>query len=138
MPRKFTIVIEKERDGRYTALAVGFAGFRCHGKTINALIKKARKEILHYLKENEYVYKADFAGIRIVESRRRKSEKFTVVMERAGNGCIAIVPSIPGCYTQARSIKDLIKYAREVIKLCLDTGAKPVKADFVGVQIIEV
>ncbi|MBI3412703.1 MAG: type II toxin-antitoxin system HicB family antitoxin [Candidatus Aenigmarchaeota archaeon] len=131
MSKKFVVVIEKEKSGYYTALAVGFAGCRCRAKTFNGLIKTVRKEIMHYLKEDEYVYKADFVGVRIAESKHWRPKKFTVVMEKAGKDFIAIVPSIPGCYTQAGTVDDLIKYIKEAITLCLDTGAKPAKAGFV-------
>ncbi|MBI3412714.1 MAG: type II toxin-antitoxin system HicB family antitoxin [Candidatus Aenigmarchaeota archaeon] len=66
------------------------------------------------------------------------TKRFTVAIEKSGKDYIASIPSFPGCFTQARSINDLIKYIKEAITLCLDTGAKPAKAGFVGVEIIEV
>lgn len=131
-------MIEKEKGGYYTSLAVGFAGCLYKAKTLKELIKCARKEIKHRLKKDEYVYKADFVGVRIMDSKVWGTKKFTVVMEKAGSDYIAIVHSIPGCYTQAETMDDLIRYIKEAITLCLDTGAKPVKTDFVGVQLIEV
>ena len=135
MTKPFAVVIEKNK-GLYTASVPQLAGCHVKSKTLNQLIKKVNKAIKRYLKMEKDIPKSDFIGIHVVELNSAK--KFTVAIEKSGKDYIASIPSFPGCFTQARSINDLIKYIKEVITLCLDTGAKPVKTDFVGVQLIEV
>jgi len=135
MTKSFAIVIEKNK-GLYTASVPQLAGCYVKSKTLNQLIKKVNKAIKHYLKMEKDIPKSDFIGIHVVELNSAK--RFIVAIEKSGKDYIASIPSFPGCFTQARSINDLIKYIKEAIKLCLDTGAKPVKTDFVGVQLIEV
>lgn len=46
---------------------------------------------------------------------------FKVVIERDEEGyCVADVPELCGCHTQARSLDDLIESIREAIELCLE------------------
>lgn len=49
-----------------------------------------------------------------------------------------MVPSLPGCFTQGRTIDELMKYIKEVIELCSDSKKSGEKIDFVGVQFVEV
>ncbi|PIT84999.1 hypothetical protein COU37_00545 [Candidatus Micrarchaeota archaeon CG10_big_fil_rev_8_21_14_0_10_45_29] len=65
-------------------------------------------------------------------------EKYTVVVEKGENGYyIAYVPSIPGCHTQAKTIRQLMERIREAIELCLECGMKPEqKTSFVGVRTV--
>lgn len=54
---------------------------------------------------------------------------------------IAIVPQIPGAYTQAESLDELQKNLKEVVELCLeemDEEERKDIPDFIGVQQIEV
>lgn len=49
------------------------------------------------------------------------TRQFNVVVERDAEGYfVATVPSLPGCYTQARSLDQLIERVREAIELYLD------------------
>lgn len=51
---------------------------------------------------------------------RAKTRQFTVVIEQDEDGYyVASVPSLPGCYTQARNLEELAPRVREVIALCL-------------------
>lgn len=51
----------------------------------------------------------------------KKSQQFKVIIEQGEDGqFIASVPSLPGCYTQAKTLLDLKKRTREAILLCLD------------------
>ncbi|MGH9354411.1 MAG: type II toxin-antitoxin system HicB family antitoxin, partial [Terriglobia bacterium] len=51
---------------------------------------------------------------------KRGPRQFTVVIEQDEDGYyVASVPSLPGCYTQARTLDQLAPRIREVIALCL-------------------
>ena len=48
-------------------------------------------------------------------------KQFKVIVERDEDGFfVASVPSLPGCYTQAKTISELTLRLKEAIKLCLD------------------
>ena len=48
------------------------------------------------------------------------AKQFDVVIERDAEGtCVASVPAIPGCHTQARSLDDLMVRVREAIEVNL-------------------
>jgi predicted RNase H-like HicB family nuclease len=48
---------------------------------------------------------------------------FTIVVERDKAGFyVASVPELPGCHTQARSLKEVMPRIREAILLYLDKG----------------
>ena len=65
---------------------------------------------------------------------------FDVIIERDSDGWyVASVPALRGCYTQARSLDELMVRTREVIELCLEAeGDEAEPLDFVGVQRISV
>ena len=136
MLKKF-IVIEKEKCGYYAASVIGLPGYRIKARTLKELIKSIPNSVRRYMKVEEYAYEADFVGVNIVKPRKPASKKFTVIIEKAGKDYIAVVPSLPGCFTQGRTIDELMRYAEEVIELCYDKK-NDCKADFVGVQLIEV
>lgn len=51
---------------------------------------------------------------------RLKTRQFTVVIEQDQDGYyVASVPSLPSCYSQARTLDELTRRIREVIALCL-------------------
>ena len=55
--------------------------------------------------------------------------RFTVLIERDEDGdLVATVPALKSCYTQARTMEDLMPRVREVIQLCLDEE-EPVHTD---------
>ena len=55
-----------------------------------------------------------------MESTRKQ---FKVIIERDEDGYfVASVPALPGCHTQAKSLPELIKRAREAILLCLEVA----------------
>lgn len=67
-----------------------------------------------------------------------KNYRFTVLIERDEDGFyVATVPALKSCYTQARTMEELIPRIREVIELCL-AEEEPVQMTFEGVQHIEV
>jgi predicted RNase H-like HicB family nuclease len=66
--------------------------------------------------------------------------EFSVVIERDEDGyLVASVPSLPGCYTQAKSQDKLMERIREAIALALEVQAEaPPALEFVGVQRVKV
>lgn len=68
------------------------------------------------------------------------SREFTVIVERDSEGYyVASVPSLPGCYTQAKSLDELMIRIREAIDANLDvTLGEPEAMEFVGVQRIAI
>ena len=51
---------------------------------------------------------------------KRKVRQFTVVIEQDEDGYyVATVASLPGCYTQTRTLEELAPRVREVFALCL-------------------
>ncbi len=59
-------------------------------------------------------------------SSRTRTRQFTVVIERDQDGYyVASVPSLPSCYTQARTLEELAPRIREVIALCLAEQKAP-------------
>ena len=70
-----------------------------------------------------------------------KSLQFTVLIEQDENGIyVAKVPDIPGCYTQGKSVQEVMERIKEAIKVCIDFEKEdmhtPMK--FIGIQQLEV
>ncbi len=71
-------------------------------------------------------------------SSRTRTRQFTVVIERDEDGYyVASVPSLPSCYTQARTLEELAPRIREVIALCLAEQKAP-RMKFVALEQVEV
>jgi len=67
-----------------------------------------------------------------------KTRQFTVVIEQDEDGYyVATVPSLPSCYTQARTLDEIAPRVREVIALCLAEERAP-RMKFVALQQVEV
>lgn len=50
-----------------------------------------------------------------------KNKQFKVIIERDEDGFfVGSVPALPGCHTQAKSLKELQTRIKEAIRLCLD------------------
>ncbi|MBI5189544.1 MAG: type II toxin-antitoxin system HicB family antitoxin [Nitrospirae bacterium] len=63
---------------------------------------------------------------------------FSVIIEQDEDGYyVATVPALKSCYTQARSMDELIPRIKEVIELCLEEE-EPERLRFVGIQQVEV
>lgn len=75
-------------------------------------------------------------GVRIPSLARH----FDVVIERDAEGhCVASVPQIHGCHTQARSLDEVTERICEAITLCLEVeGAPQGELEFVGIQRVTV
>jgi len=64
--------------------------------------------------------------------------KVSVLIERDEDGyLVATVPSLKSCYTQARTMEELMPRIKEVVELCLQEE-EPTPMVFEGVQQIEV
>lgn len=69
---------------------------------------------------------------------KRRIRQFSVVIEQDEDGYyVATVPSLPSCYTQARTLEELAPRIREVIALCLAEKDAP-RMKFVALQQVEV
>ena len=76
----------------------------------------------------------------IIYGMEKKILNFTVLIEQDEDGIyVAKVPSIPGCYTQGKTITQVLDRIKEAIDVCLEAEKieiHPMK--FVGVQRVEV
>ena len=75
--------------------------------------------------------------------RHTTRNQFKVLIERDEDGFfVASVPSLPGCHTQAKSLRTLHKRLQEAVELCLEVEQlkrQPIPQDkFVALQHIEV
>ncbi len=66
-------------------------------------------------------------------------KSYTVYLEKDEDGLlVGSIPSIPGCYTQASSLDELIVNLKEVVILCNRNNKNQAESQFVGIQKIEV
>ena len=70
-------------------------------------------------------------------------KKIAVIIEKDSEGnLVASAPELPGCYTQAKTMDDLIIRMEEAIELYLETANEEFKENlqrnFVGIQFLEV
>jgi predicted RNase H-like HicB family nuclease len=62
-----------------------------------------------------------------------------VVIERDEDGFyVGEVPQLPGCYSQGKTLDELMMNIREAIELCLEEGVPDSLSEFVGVQKVPV
>ncbi|MEN6625790.1 MAG: type II toxin-antitoxin system HicB family antitoxin [Candidatus Sumerlaeia bacterium] len=67
----------------------------------------------------------------------KKAREYTVIIEQDQDGyLVAEVPALKSCYTQARSMDELMKRLKEVIKLCEAEQKPRANTRFIGVQRI--
>jgi predicted RNase H-like HicB family nuclease len=61
--------------------------------------------------------------------------EFYVIIERDEDGYyVGEVPQLKGCYSQGKSLDELMANMREVIQLCLEDEPGSVITEFIGVQ----
>lgn len=81
-------------------------------------------------------------GAKIFPVRGLRAKRFDVIVERDESGLlIGSVPELPGCYSQGRSEKELLKNIREAIELHLETlkeGKSSQEPQFVGIKKVAV
>jgi predicted RNase H-like HicB family nuclease len=70
----------------------------------------------------------------------KKKINFTVLIERDEDGVfIASVPSLKGCFTQAKTMEDLLPRITEAIQLYLGEGQEDsFPNEFVGIQQLQI
>ena len=67
------------------------------------------------------------------------AREFYVVIEKDEDGFyVGEVPQLRACYTQGRTLDELMENIKEVIKLCLEEEDVDVLSEFVGVQKVEI
>ena len=65
--------------------------------------------------------------------------EFYVVIEKDEDGFyVGEVPQLRACYTQGRSLDELMENIKDVIKLCLEEEDVDVLPQFVGIQKVEI
>ena len=68
MPRKFTVIIEKDEEGWYVSEVVGLPGCHTQGRTIDQLMERTKEAIRAYLKSSEEPeISGKFVGIQELE-----------------------------------------------------------------------
>ncbi len=70
-----------------------------------------------------------------------KRHTFTVIVEKDEDGFyVAEVPDLKGCYTQGKTIDEVLGDIKEVIEMCLEAEKEiePLNKEIVAVQKIEV
>ena len=66
------------------------------------------------------------------------SKDFYVVIEKDEDGFyVGEVPGLKGCYSQGKSIEELMKNMREVIELCIEDDSLS-QGEFIGVQKVSI
>jgi predicted RNase H-like HicB family nuclease len=64
---------------------------------------------------------------------------FTVLIEKDEDGMfVAEVPDLKGCYTQGKTLEEVLENIKEVIELCLESQKDIHPHEFIGVQRVEV
>lgn len=66
--------------------------------------------------------------------------EFNVVIEKDEHGLyVASVPDIPGCYTQGKTLNQVLERIKEAIEVCLEADGNEIKPmKFIGLQKVEV
>ena len=65
--------------------------------------------------------------------------EFYVVIEKDEGGFyVGEVPQLRACYTQGRSLDELMENIKEVIKLCLEEEDIDTFSEFVGIHRVEI
>jgi predicted RNase H-like HicB family nuclease len=64
--------------------------------------------------------------------------EFTVIIEKDEDGWyVATAPDMPGCYTQGKTIPQVLERIKEAIEVCVEADGEEMKPlKFVGIQRI--
>lgn len=66
-------------------------------------------------------------------------QEFYVIIERDEDGYyVGEVPQLKACYSQGKTIDELITNIKEVIELCLEEAGDENLSEFVGIQKVVV
>ncbi len=65
---------------------------------------------------------------------------FTVLIEQDEDGVyVATVPELDGCYTQGKSLQEVLDRIKEAIEVCLESDKEDVNhMKFIGIQKVQV
>ena len=65
---------------------------------------------------------------------------FTIIIEQDEDGIyIASVPEIQGCYTQGKTIPQVLERIKEAIEVCLEADEEIIRPlKFIGIQKVEI
>lgn len=65
--------------------------------------------------------------------------EFEVIIEKGeDNYYIGSVVGLPGCFSQAKTIDELMKRMKEAVELCLEDEEPTTKTKFMGIQRLEI
>ena len=65
--------------------------------------------------------------------------EFYVIIEKDEDGFfVGEVPQLDACYSQGRTVDELMENIKEVIRLCLDEWDPESAGEFVGIHRVEV
>jgi predicted RNase H-like HicB family nuclease len=68
MPRKYTVVIEKDEQGWLVSEVVGLPGCHTQAKTMDELLSRTREAIQAYLEtDEEFEVSEEFVGVQQIE-----------------------------------------------------------------------
>ena len=69
-----------------------------------------------------------------------KKYNLTILIEKDEDGIyVASVPALKGCYTQAKTVEELMPRVREAIELYLEDENEEIpQNEFIGIQQVEV
>ncbi len=70
----------------------------------------------------------------------RQIYNFTVLIEQGEDGWyVATVPDIQGCYTQGKTVAQVLDRIKEAIEVCLEADKEEIEPmRFVGVQQVQI
>lgn len=70
----------------------------------------------------------------------KKVKDFTVVIEQDEDGMyIGKVPDIPGCYTQGKTVQQVLERIQEAIQVCIESEKEEIiPLKFIGLQKVKV
>lgn len=70
----------------------------------------------------------------------KKILNFMSIIEQGEDGWyVASVPDIPGCYTQGKTIPQVLDRIREAIEVCLEADKEEIEPmKFVGLQQVQI
>lgn len=67
------------------------------------------------------------------------NKEFFVIIERDEDGMyVGEVPQLQACYSQGRTLDELMTNIREVIELCLEEKEEESHSEFIGVKRITI
>ena len=66
--------------------------------------------------------------------------EFNVIIEKDEDGWyVASVPEIQGCYTQGKTIQEVLERIKEAIEVCLEADGEDIRPmKFIGLQRVEI